>query len=283
MPAIDRTAKLYIGGRQTRPDSGYSFTVAEPGDAPFGQAGLGNRKDIRNAVEAALKASSWSAVTAHNRAQVLYYVAENLAARAREFALRLAAMTGQSPESATREVEVAIERTFWYAAWADKYEGSVHSTKARYVTLAVPEPWGVMAVVCPDEAPLLAFLSLAMPALAMGNRVIVVPSERYPLAATDMYQVLDTSDVPDGVLNIVTGERDPLARVLAQHDAVAAIWYAGSKAGSAMVESACAGNVKASWVNAGKARDWFSAQQGQGRDYLRRATQMKNIWVPYGD
>jgi aldehyde dehydrogenase (NAD+) len=283
IPDIDRTAKLYIGGKQSRPDSGHSFTVFDDAGGVLGQAGLGSRKDIRNAVEAAAKAGAWSGVTAHNRAQILYYVAENLAARQLEFASRLTALTGQSPAAATREVAGAIARSFWYAAWADKYDGAVHATKSRHVTLAIPEPWGVMGIVCPDEAPLLAFISLVMPALAMGNRVVAVPSERYPLAATDLYQVLDTSDVPAGVVSIVTGERDVLAKVLAQHDDVAAIWYAGSKSGSAMVEKACAGNIKASWVDGGRSRDWYRAPEGQGRDYLRHATQIKNIWVPYGE
>jgi len=283
VPHIDRTAKLYVGGKQARPDSGYSYTVSGPDGAPLGEVSFGSRKDIRNAVEAAAKAGGWSAVTGHNRAQVLYYIAENLAARAAEFASRLRTMSMRTPESAEREVASSIERTFWYAAWADKYDGQVHSTKSRHITLAIPEAWGVMGIACPDEAPLLAFVSLVMPALAMGNRVIVVPSERQPLAATDFYQVLETSDVPAGVVNIVTGERDVLAKVLAQHDDVAALWYFGSKAGSAIVEKASAGNIKASWVNNGLERDWLSVTQGQGRDYLRHATQVKNIWAPYGD
>ncbi len=283
VPHIDRTAKLYVGGKQARPDSGYSYTVSGPDGAPLGEVSFGSRKDVRNAVEAAAKAGGWSAVTGHNRAQVLYYIAENLAARAAEFASRLRTMSMRTPESAEREVASAIERTFWYAAWADKYDGQVHSTKSRHITLAIPEAWGVMGIACPDEAPLLAFVSLVMPALAMGNRVIVVPSERQPLAATDFYQVLETSDVPAGVVNIVTGERDVLAKVLAQHDDVAALWYFGSKVGSAIVEKASAGNIKASWVNNGLERDWLSVTQGQGRDYLRHATQVKNIWAPYGD
>ena len=282
-PTIDRTAKLYVGGKQARPDSGYSYTVRDAGGAPLGQAGLGNRKDIRNAVEAAAKAGAWSAATAHNRAQVLYYVAENLAARTAECESRLAAMTGGSAEAAAREVAAAVERTFFYAAWADKYDGQVHATRSRHVTLAMHEAWGVMGLVCPDEAPLLGFVSLLMPALAMGNRAIIVPSAAHPLAATDFYQVLDTSDVPAGVVNIVTGERDALAKTLAEHHDVAALWYIGPKAGCAMVEKASASNLKATWVNDGKARDWFSTEQGQGREYLRRATQVKNIWVPYGE
>jgi aldehyde dehydrogenase (NAD+) len=283
LPPIDRTAKLYIGGKQARPDSGYSYPVKAPGGAVIGEAGLGNRKDIRNAVEAARKASSWSLATGHNRAQVLYYLGENLAARGKEFVERLSGMTGAAGSAAEREVQLTIERLFTYAAWADKYDGAVHHTPVRNVTLAMPEPWGIMGIVCPDETPLLGLVSLVAPAIAMGNRVIVVPSAGWPLAATDLYQVLDTSDVPGGVINIVTGARDELSLVLAAHDEVACLWYMGGKQGSAQVEAASTGNLKATWVSGGKRRDWFDSRQGQGREYLRRATQVKNIWVPYGE
>ncbi len=265
---IDRTAKLYIGGKQARPDSGYSYDVKNAKGQIIGQAGLGNRKDIRNAVEAARNASAWGQASAHNRAQVLYFIAENLNARASEF-----------PK---RELDPALKRIFYYAAQADKYDGRIHSTNAkRQTTLAFNEPFGVMGLVCPDEAPLLAMISLLMPAMAMGNRVVIVPSQSQPLVATNFYQVLDTSDVPSGVVNIVTGARDELAKVLAEHDEVAAIWYHGDN--SAMVEKASAGNVKSTWVNNGKVVDWFNDQQGQGAEYLRRATQAKNIWIPYGE
>jgi aldehyde dehydrogenase (NAD+) len=282
LPGIDRTAKLYIGGKQARPDSGYSYTVLGADGHPAGQAGLGNRKDIRNAVEAAHQAKSWGAATGHNRAQVLYYLAENFAARAAEFEARLRSLTSADAAAAEAEVGLAIRRMFYYAAQADKFDGAVHATRTRNVTLAMVEPWGVMGVVCPDEAPLLAFVSLVLPALALGNRVIVVPSSAHPLIATDLYQVFDTSDLLPGAINIVTGARDELAKVLARHDDVAALWYVGSRAGSAMVERESAGNLKATWVNHGRLRDWFSAE-GQGPHYLRRASQVKNIWVPYGE
>ena len=282
-PAIDRTAKLFIGGKQARPDGGHSTTVLGPDGSPLGQVGLGSRKDIRNAVDAAAKATGWGAATAHNRAQVLYYIAENLSARADEFANRLTRMTGASAEAAAREVETSVRRTFFYAAWADKYDGGVKATRSRHVTLAMNEPFGTMGLLCPDEAPLLALVSLLMPAIAMGNRAVVVPSPVHPLAATDFYQVLETSDVPAGVVNIVTGERDVLAKTLAEHDDVAALWYVGSADGSAAVEKASAGNLKPTWVNHGRPRDWFDGGAGQGRDYLRRATQIKTIWVPYGE
>ncbi len=283
LPSIDRTAKMYIGGKQSRPDSGYSYPVLGADGSLLAEVGQGNRKDIRNAVEAARKASGWSSATAHNRAQVLYYLAENLAARAPEFEARLSAMTGERRKGTAQEVEASIERIFTYAAWADKYDGAVHGVPARNVTLAMNEPLGIMGILCPDEASLLAFISLVIPAVAMGNRVVVVPSPRHPLAATDLYQILDTSDVPGGVINIVTGERDALAQTLAEHDEVAGLWYIGSAAGSEAVERASTGNLKQTWVNGGKKRDWLEPTQAEGREFLRRAVQVKNIWVPYGE
>ncbi len=277
---IDRTAKLYIGGKQARPDSGYVYAVEGP-DGAVGLAGLGNRKDIRNAVEAAEKAKGWGAQTGHNRAQILYYVAENLVAREAEFAARLASF-GHSHAAAREEVATAVRRIFWYAAQADKFDGAVHQTKSAHVTLAVNQPLGVVGIACPAAHPLLGFVSLVLPALAMGNRVVAVPSQVHPLAATDLYQVFDTSDVPAGVVSIVTGERDVLAKTLAEHDAVDAMWYFGTKAGGRMVEEASAGNLKQTFVEDGDARDWLGPE-GQGRTFLARATEVKTIWIPYGE
>jgi aldehyde dehydrogenase (NAD+) len=282
LPAINRTAKLYIGGKQVRPDSGYTQPVLDTADRQIGEVGQGNRKDIRNAVEAAHKAAGWARSTAHNRAQVLYYIAENLAARSEELSLRLALSHG-GQAFASREVELTIERLYTYAAWADKYDGRVHHTPYRNVTLAMPEPIGVMAVICPDAWPLLGFVSTVFPALAMGNTVVAVPSSTAPLAAIDLYQVLDTSDVPGGVVNIVTGPADELARVLAAHDDVDGMWYFGSSEMSAEVERLSTGNMKRTWVDLGKTRDWSDARWGAGEEFLEQATQVKNIWIPYGE
>jgi aldehyde dehydrogenase (NAD+) len=282
LPRIDRTAKLYVGGKQARPDSGYSLPVVGAGGRPVGEVGLGNRKDVRNAVEAAHKASGWGKGTAHNRAQVIYYLAENLAARSDEFARRLASLSGDEA-GAAREVEASIRRLYTYGAWADKWDGAVHATPHRNVTLAMNEAIGVIGIACPDEAPLLGFVSLVAPAIAMGNSVVVIPSERHPLAATDFYQVLDTSDVPGGVVNIVTGKRDELAETLAGHDDVDAMWYFGGAEGSTMVERLSASNMKRTWVGYGRPREWSDAEQGEGPEFLRAATQVKNIWVPYGE
>jgi aldehyde dehydrogenase (NAD+) len=282
VPPIDRTPKLYIGGKQTRPDSGYSLPVLDRSGHQIAEVGQGNRKDIRNAVEAAHKAAGWARATAHQRAQVLYYLAENLAARADEFSRRLQAFSDDAA-AAEHEVALTIERIYTYAAWADKYDGAVHHTPYRNVTLAMPEPIGVLGVVCPDDWPLLGFISTVLPAMAMGNTVVAVPSERVPLAATDLYQVLDTSDVPGGVVNIVTGIPDELARVLAAHDDVDGIWYFGSAEVSAEVERLSTGNMKRTWVDLGQGRDWTDPKRAAGEEFLEQATQVKNIWIPYGE
>ena len=282
-PPIDRTPKLFIGGKQARPDSGYSRRVLASNGETLGEVGEGNRKDIRNAVEAAHAASrGWSKATGHNRAQILYYIAENLAARAPEFANRVRAMTGGDAIDATREVEATVSRLFTYAAWSDKYDGAVHSVPIRGVAIAMNEPIGVLGVGCPNEYPLLGFVSLVAPAVAMGNTVVVIPSETHPLSATDFYSVLETSDVPDGVINIVTGSRDPLAKVLAEHDDVEGMWYFGSRDGVKAVEYASASNMKRTWTS-WHSRDWLDARFGEGREFLRQATQVKNVWVPYGE
>jgi len=279
--AIDRTAKMYIGGKQARPDSAYSAPVFGANGALLAEVGVGSRKDIRNAVEAAHKASGWSSATAHNRAQVLYYIAENLAARADEFAARIAAMTGsKNPE---KEVQASIERLFYYAAWADKYDGLAHQPPTKGITVALNEAVGVIGIVCPNEAPLLGFISLVAPAIALGNRVVVVPSEAHPLSALDLYQVFDTSDLPGGVVNIISGNADELARTLATHADIDAVWrHDGSAEGCAEVERLSAGTLKRTWVGGAKGRDWYSAAQSGGRAVLAHASQVKNVWIPYG-
>lgn len=282
MPPVDRTPKLFIGGKQSRPDSGYSRTVHSVAGVVVGEVGDGNRKDIRNAVEAAHAGAAWSRLTGHQRAQILYYVAENLSVRHDEFASRIASMTGQSADDAAREVDASVSRLFTYAAWADKHDGAVHDMPMRAVSLAMHEPIGVVGVACPDPYPLLGLISLTAPLLATGNRVVVVPSQRFPLAATDFYSVLETSDVPAGVINLVTGDRNGLARVLAEHDDVDALWYVGSREGATAVERASVGNLKRTWTE-WSGREWLDPRVGEGREFLRRAVQVKNIWIPYGE
>lgn len=232
---------------------------------------------------AARAAEAWARATAHNRAQILYYLAENLSARGDELARRIADMTGVSGAKARAEVDASIERLFSYGAWADKFEGTIHAPPLRGVALAMHEPIGVVGVACPDEAPLLGFISLVAPLIALGNRVVAVPSERHPLAATDFYQVLETSDVPAGVVNIVTGSRDELVKVLAEHDDVDALWVFGSLEASAAAERLSVGNLKRTFVDHGLMLDWYDKAASEGPILLRHAVQVKNIWIPYGD
>ena len=278
-PDLDRTAKLYIGGKQTRPDGGYSRPVFGPGGKLLGHAGIGNRKDIRNAVEAAHAAKGWARTTGHARAQILYYIAENLSARAAEFASRLRDLTGRPGQA---EVEAGIDRLFTYAAWADKFDGQARSVPMRGIALAMNEPVGVIGILAPDEAPLLGLISVMAPAIAMGNTCLIVPSDPFPLAATDFYQVLDTSDLPPGVVNIVTGPHADLAGPLATHLDIDAVWSFSSTPLSASIEAQSAGNLKRSWVNHGNSRDWF-APEAHGPAFLRQATAVKTIWIPWGE
>jgi len=281
IPTIDRTVKLYIGGKQARPDSGYSMEVRAADGRLLGEAPFGNRKDVRNAVEAARKASAWAKATAHNRAQVLYYVAENLSQRRDEIASRLAAAVGE--KQALQEVDLGIPRIFTYAAWADKFDGSVHNPPFRTIAIAMNEAIGTVGIICPNEVPLLGFLSLVMPALACGNTVIAVPSETYPLITGDLYQLFDTSDLPAGAVNIVTGPTSQLLKTLAEHDDVDAIWSFADEAGAAAAKRYSVGNLKQVWTNEGRVIDWFNPKQAEGRWFLDHATQVKNIWVPYGE
>ncbi|WP_299194410.1 aldehyde dehydrogenase family protein [uncultured Litoreibacter sp.] len=268
---VDRTAKLYIGGKQARPDGGYSRMVYGPKGHALGEVSLANRKDLRNAVEAAHSAKAWSKTTGHLRAQILYYLAENLATRADEFEARLKALTGKN---GAKEVETAISTLFTYAAWADKYDGQVHGVPIRGVALAMKEPVGVIAALCPDDAPLAGLIGTLAPAIAMGNRVILAASEPFPLAATDFIQVLETSDMPAGVANILTGSHAELAPHMAAHMDVDAMWSFSSTDLAQIIEAKSTSNLK---------RTLIAPQIPDSKDMLAAATEVKNIWIPYGE
>ncbi len=276
---IDRTAKLYIGGKQLRPDGGYSREL-RLGDRLLGVAPEGNRKDIRNAVEAARAAVAWERQSAHGRAQVLFYIAENLAAQRERLVRCLRPVVGAA--AAESELQASVERLFTWAAWCDKFDGAVHQPPMHGVTLALHEAIGTIGLIATDEAPLLGLISLLAPAIAMGNRVVAVPSRAMPLVAAELYPVLDTSDLPGGVVNLVTGDADALAEVLAAHADVDALWWLGASAVQAQrVEALSASNLKRTWVTT-VAPDWFDPRQAEGRAFLEQGVQVKNIWVPYG-
>ncbi|WP_179378562.1 aldehyde dehydrogenase family protein [Jannaschia marina] len=270
---IDRTAKMYIGGKQARPDGGYSRRVTGP-KGVVGEVGIANRKDLRNAVEAANGAKGWSRTTGHLRAQILYYLAENLAARAEEFDARLAAQTGGKGEAAE-----AVRHLFRWAAWADKHDGRTLGVPMGGLALALNTPLGVIGAFASEETPLVAMAHVIGAALATGNRLVLVAPERAPLTATDLYQVIETSDVPAGVLNILTGDHAELAAQMAGHMDVDAVWSFSSADLSKVIETEAAGDLKRTWVNDGRGRDWSAADAAP---FLAAGTEVQTIWVPFG-
>jgi len=281
--SIDRTLKFYIGGKQVRPDGGHSMSTYNADGSLAAIVGSGNRKDIRNAVNAAVKAASWSSQSGHGRAQILYFLAENLAVRESEWVKRLETLCGVTKKQAKAEFDESLSRIFSYAAWADKYDGAVHSAPYRGVTMALPEPIGVLAQVAPETQPLLTTISLISPAIAMGNRVILIPSESFPSVALELVQTFETSDIPPGVINIVTGDKDELSNQLVGHAEVDGVWCWADSDTVAKVETTSALDLKRLWIHSDGDRDWLDSDQGEGLEFLRNATEVKNIWTPYGD
>lgn len=269
---IDRTAKLYIGGKQTRPDSGYSQAVSDAKGRILGHAPVANRKDVRNAVEAMNSAKGWSKTTGHLRAQILYFLGENLAARRDEFAARLNAMTGR--RSGKTDVDSAIDAFFTWAAWADKNDGRTKAVPLRGVAIAIQEPVGKIAAFAGSDAPLSSLANIIGAALSMGNRVTAVAAEDAPLAATDLVQVLETSDVPAGVVNILTGSHTELAPQIGGHADIDSVWSFSIADLAHTLEAEAAGNLK---------RTWIATETASTSAYLDAATEVKTIWVPYGE
>ena len=272
---IDRTAKLYIGGKQARPDGGYSKPIHDARGRLVGHMPIASRKDIRNAVEAAQAAASWSGTTGHLRAQILFYIAENLSTRSAEFARNLDTYSGT--KTGKDQVEKALDTLFTFAAWADKNDGGVCNTPMRGATLSINEPVGVIGAFCGEAAPLVDLITPIAAGLSMGNRMIIVAPETAPLIATDLYQILDTSDVPAGVVNILTGDHADLAPTLASHMDIDAVWSLSNADISKTIEAGSVSNLKRTWVNNGRISDVSP------REFLRHATETKVVWIPYGE
>lgn len=280
---IDRTRKLWIGGAQKRPDGGYSLTVTDPAGTPVAEVPRGNRKDVRNAVEAAARArAGWGGSNGHLRAQILYFLAENLSVRGDEFAHELIRCAGADESDARAEVEAAVRTLFTYAAWADKHDGRVHSTPFRNVTFAMNEPVGTVAIRCADRAPLAGVAGPLAAALSQGNVAVVVLPERFPVPGLDLVQVMETSDIPSGAVNIISGIHREVIPTLAAHDDVDQVWDFVADGLSGETERLSAGNLKRVWVDREGAVNWRAPSGRDGELLLRKGTRVKNIWVPYG-
>ena len=281
--SIDRTPKLYIGGKQKRPDSGYSFSSYDAHNNFICDVPNANRKDVRDTVEVASKAVGKSS-TNFNRAQILYYLAENLQDRKTTFSNLLSSLIGISQKDAEKEFDQSIERLFYYGAMADKFEGSIHNPPIRGLTLAVKEPIGVVANILNDDFPLLSLITTLGANFAAGNASIIVPGQNTSLLATELYQLLETSDVPAGYINILTTKQNSLNKILAEHENIDGIWYFSENNNERLkVIQSTTSNLKRTWCPQSKNLDWSSKEEDFLEEFLYQSTQVKNIWIPYGE
>ncbi|MEC7206880.1 MAG: aldehyde dehydrogenase family protein, partial [Pseudomonadota bacterium] len=278
---IDQTRKMFIAGSQKRGDSGHSIEILDTQKQQIATVGRGNRKDIRDAVEAANKKMNWTVLSSHARAQIMFYIAENLSQRRDYFISLLSSTTFcQNP---IQEFDTALKRLFSFASWADKFDGAVHQAPIRANTIALNEPVGVIGVICPNLAPLASFVTLIAAALCQGNRLVVIPSENFPLPAVDMYQIFDTSDVPSAAINIVTGKHKELIKTLSEHNAVDGIWNFGDPKYESDIDIASISNLKQIWSINGNNINWINYHSSFNKLLLRKSSQVKNIWIPYGE
>jgi len=283
LPDIDRTPKLYIGGKQKRPDGGYSFPLNSINGSFISDIARANRKDVRDSVEIASKAFL-KQLTNFNRSQILFYLAENLQQRKKTFVDLLVAITGTSLIRAEKEFEDSCERLFYFASMADKYEGSIHNPPMRGLTLAMKEPLGVIASILDEDTPLLSLVTTLGAIFSTGNTNIIVPGQKTSLLATELYQVFDTSDIPEGYINILTAKTNELTTTLSSHENIDGIWYFGkNKYQKSLVIKNTISNLKRYWVPLEKNIDWFSKNEQFLKEFLHQSTQIKNIWIPYGE
>ena len=289
--AVRKTYKIYIGGQFPRSESGRSYVVARPDATPLANAVRGSRKDVRDAVKAARGAfAGWSDRTAMNRGQVLYRAAEVLEGRRDQFQQEVAEAEGLAPAQAREQVDRSIDRWVWYAGWADKITqilGTVNPVAASYFDFTVPEPTGVVGVVAPESSSLLGLVSRLAPVVVSGNTAVVLSSESRPLPAVTLTEVLATSDVPGGVINLITGYKKELVPWLASHMDVNALDVWGVPAEMrAAVEEAAVENVKRlsrPRRDADPERfDWLDDKRAQRPEWIAAFLEMKTVWHPIG-
>ena len=281
--SVFKTYKLYVGGKFPRSESGRVYEVADSKDNWLANAPLASRKDARDAVAAARKAvPGWSGATAYNRGQVLYRVAEMLEGRREQFAREVADAEGLSRTKAAGVVDAAVDRWVWYAGWTDKIAqvvGGANPVAGPYFNLSTPEPTGVVAVLAPQQSSFLGLVSVIAPVIATGNAAVVIASERAPLPALSLGEVLATSDLPGGVVNVLSGRTAEIALPLASHQDVNGIDLTGAAGELAVdLEAAAADNLKR--VRRPSPREDFAADPGTGR--ITAWLETKTVWHPIG-
>lgn len=286
---IKKTYKLFIGGKFPRSESGRAIKLLGPNQkTPIANIARASKKDLRDAVVAATKAAEgWSTTTPYLRGQILYRAAEMLETRKSAFVEEIRLQTGTTVAKATREVEKSIDRLVWYAGWADKFTqlfGSINPVAAPYFNFTIPEPMLVVGLVAPDESPLLGLVSKIAPAIVSGNAVIVLASQTFPLCAISFGEVLATSDLPGGVVNILTGHRTELLPVLAKHMGVYGIDYSGQDAAEhKLLQHEAPENVKRITLRATPhGDDWFDDAKAQSPYFISALCEMKTAWHPIG-
>ncbi|KAL5257802.1 hypothetical protein ACHWQZ_G012663 [Mnemiopsis leidyi] len=273
--SVNRTIKLFIGGALKRSANDSYRTVLSSTGAVLGSLPDANKKDIRDAVEAAAKAfPGWSGKSGFNRSQILYFLAENICRRKEDFAEVIAQSTGRKYDDGMQEVDTSLQRLFMAAAWADKFTSSPWEQK---------DPVGVIGITAPSQWPMLGLCSLLGPAIAAGNTVVVLPSDKFPLVAADLCQVIATSDIPGGVVNMVYGSQSPLSLALAQHQHVQAVWYFGYPEGCHVITKEGVENNKQVWCEEYDRRKWNSLVQGTGYTINRHCYNNKVVVMPPGD
>jgi len=283
---VKKTYKLYIGGKFPRSESGRYLPAKSPAGKHLDNFAHASRKDFRDAVVAARAAvDGWGKATAYNRGQILYRAAEMLQNRAAELVAEIARSTGVSAAKAKREVTLAIDRLVHFAGWTDKYQqvfGSVNPVATSHFDFTTPEPTGVVVVLAPDEPSLLALVSLVAPVILSGNTAIVIPSEKFPLPAATFAEILATSDLPGGVVNILTGKRAELTPHIASHMDVNAIVDGAGDAGlSAKLQAGTAINLKRYAKRLLAPADWFTAKV-EDPYWILDTVEMKTAWHPIG-
>jgi acyl-CoA reductase-like NAD-dependent aldehyde dehydrogenase len=283
---VKKTYKLYIGGKFPRSESGRYLSAKSAAGEHLDNYSHASRKDFRDAVVAARAAEGgWSKATAYNRGQILYRAAEMLQNRAAELVTEIARSTGVSAAAAKREVTLAIDRLVHFAGWTDKYQqvfGSVNPVASPHFNFTTPEPVGVVAVLAPDEPSLVALVSLIAPVILSGSTVILIASEKYPLPAVTFSEILATSDLPGGVVNVLTGKRAELVPHIASHlDVNAIVDGAGDPALSPQLQGGSAVNLKRYANRALAAKDWFSSK-GEDAYAILDTVEFKTAWHPIG-
>jgi len=280
---VTKTPKCLVGGSFIRSESGRVYPIASPSGEFLCNIPLCTRKDVRNAVEAAAKAGpAWMKRSAYNRGQILYRLAEMLESRSEELAASISTTTGDHP-AARREIDAAIDRAVHYAGWTDKFEallGSVNPVASPHFNFTITEPMGIVGILPPEEAPLLGLLSMVLPAITAGNTVVALASKAHPLPAILLGEIIAVSDLPAGVVNLLTGSRADILETFATHEHIRALHATATRTERTLIHQGASTNLKRTTLLPVESQhDWFN-NSAAGLDKIRQFLEFKTVWHP---